>query len=384
MNAVQALNTLLREYGLSVSSYAEGPTITEYRVQLNPFSDVGKLRKLRDNICIALNAKSVTVNHEGQYLIIEAPNNSRRVVRFSQLCNTTYMKRPGVQMMLGIGSDGKPTYTDLVKCKHMLIAGQTGSGKSVFVHNLIVSMLIHNPDVFLYLIDPKMTEFMRYDGLPTVDVTTSSEAAISLLESLVDLMEERYATLSKARYRDIESYTAAGNKMRRIVCIIDEFADIAGLGGREFQRLVGRLAQKARACGIHLILATQKPTTKVIDTIIKANMPTRVCLKVSSNTDSRVILDRNGGKELLGNGDMLLLKDGMFEPIRLQGMYMSEKELDDVIRLCAERLNKCNVKKIAPVQKKAANKNKCPWTNDDLTQMFINWKNDFAKKGMHI
>jgi S-DNA-T family DNA segregation ATPase FtsK/SpoIIIE len=190
-----------------------------------------------------------------------------------------------------------------------------------------------NPTIELYTVDTKQTEFNTYGYLPNVHTVTDANEAVQMFRNLCNKMESRYTTLTNNGCRDIDAYNQKIGGMNRIVVVVDELADLMLLSGKVVEEYIVRLAQKARACGIHLIIATQRPTANVVTGLIKANIPTRVCLKVTSGLDSRIILDRKGGEVLTGHGDMLFLSNGAFEPVRISGCYVSEREIRNIVAL---------------------------------------------------
>lgn len=329
---IASINQVLKQYGLTVNNCADGPRVTRFYVALTPFVNLTKINKLQPYLAIALNDSSVRSYVEANKLIIEARTGSNEVNLCELMTNSWMLRRDGVKLILGKSVEGQPLYADLAKCKHILVAGTTGSGKSILLHSWITSMLLHNPlDVQIDMIDMKGTEFAKYKDLPTCDTFDSVDDAIYVVNCLVAEMQRRYKTLQAAGCRDIESYREKGGTMSRMVLIIDEFADLILTAKKSIQEPIIRLAQKARACGIHLIIATQRPSSNVITGLIKANMPTKVCLKVNTALESRIVIDRKGGEMLYGNGDMLFLKDGSFEPVRVQGCMVHESEIDSII-----------------------------------------------------
>lgn len=323
---IAAIDNLLAKYGIAVTRYMESPTIVQYRVQLTPNCNITAIMKLQPNLCIALDCDNVRVFREKSELVIEKKG-ADNILLLGDLYNEQFRNAKGMKIILGKDSTGQNLYTDLRKAPHLLVAGTTGSGKSIFLHSVILSLLMKNPSLEIYGIDTKATEFANYRRNPAFHFISDAGTAIRTLSKLCVEMDSRYRTLSQHGCRDMESANAKGIDMKPIVVVIDEFADLMLLSGKEVEQYVVRLAQKARACGIHLVIATQRPTADVITGLIKANMPTRVCLKVNSGLDSRIILDRKGGESLSGHGDMLYLGNGMFEPIRIQGCYMEESEI---------------------------------------------------------
>ena len=327
-NQIKALNELLSTYGLYVCKYTNGPRVTQYYVELGIRTNVAAVKRLNFNI--ALDSNEVTVETKGKYLVITCQCNNN-IVDLAELFRVDYYNLPGLQMALGKDVQGERVYADLQKLKHILIGGVTGSGKSVFLHQLILSMMCHTPRSWYVLIDPKGNEFTPYTKIPTVKTVTNMSEAKLYLKALCDKMDARYKELAQKSCRDIIEYNKKGGDMIPIVCVIDEYADLKMTAGDEAESYIIRLAQKSRACGIHLIIATQYPVRTVINNVVKANMPTRICLKVSQSIHSKVILDRVGGEKLLGNGDMLYLPDGATEPIRIQAAMVHQSEIDSII-----------------------------------------------------
>ena len=329
---IRAINRLLYKYGLQVTSGFESVCTVRYNVKLNPNSPVSKLLKMRENFCIALNDDTVTVTREKAELIIEKRGASNTIY-MGDLYNDDFKNANGLTIMLGKDTKGNDRSFDLRKAPHVLVAGTTGSGKSVWENVLICSLFIKNPDIEVIGIDTKRVEFQAFANIPSFHLVTDADRAADMLSGLCNVMENRYEMLTRARAKDIDEYNAKGNKMNPIVVVIDEFADLMLLSGKDVERYVVRLAQKARACGIHLIIATQRPTTDVVTGLIKANIPTRICMKVNSGLDSRIILDRKGGETLMGHGDMLYLGNGDFEPVRIQGAFITPEEEKNVVNI---------------------------------------------------
>lgn len=331
---IRAIDNLLRLYGLRTARCVESPRMMQYRVQLNANANVTKLLKMRENFCIALNDDSVNVFRDKSELVIEKRGANNKI-HLGDLYSNYFKTVDGLKIMLGKDMEGKNIYTDLEKAPHMLIAGTTGSGKSVLLNVIIASLLMKNPLIEIRTVDTKRTELCGYKGIPNVRAVTEASDAVDMLSELCDVMEDRYQKLARWGCRDIKSARAAGYKLEPIVIVIDEFADLMLLSGREVEQYVVRLAQKSRAAGIHLIIGTQRPTRDVVTGLIKANIPTKICLKVTSGLDSRIILDRKGGENLLGHGDMLFLANGAFETIRIQGCMIEEREIHNISHLCA-------------------------------------------------
>lgn len=325
---IAAINSLLLSYGLKVTRMIESPRMIQYRAQLTPDTNTKKLLKMSENFCIALNDDSVNIFREKSELVIEKRGADNTIFMGDIVTDYFRTSVAPLTVMLGKDAEGNNVYVDLAKTPHVLVAGATGSGKSVTLNTIMASLLVRNVPVDIFTVDTKGTELCGYKNVSNVHAITDPEEAIKHLAYLCKRMDDRYAFMAKYGYRDIESVRAAGIKVNSIVVIIDEFADLMLLSGKSVEQYVVRLAQKARAAGIHLVIATQRPTRDVVTGLIKANIPTRICLKVTSGLESRIILDRNGGEKLTGHGDMLYLANGAFEPIRVQGCFISESEVE--------------------------------------------------------
>ena len=344
---IRAINNLLSKHGLIVTSGIESFTTIQYRVKLSPDSNLSKLLKLQPNLCIALDDDTVRLYREKSELVIEKKG-ADNTIWMGTLYTEQFDDHKGLPIMLGIDAQGNRVITDLKKMPHALFAGATGSGKSVLESVFICSLLIKYPNMIIYGIDTKRVEFQSFRYAPNFHLVTDAAAATQTLRDLCDEMEDRYNQLVRAKVNNIDEYNNKGGKMNPIVVIIDEFADLMLLSGKHVEEYVVRLAQKARACGIHLIIATQRPTKEVVTGLIKANIPTRICLKVTSALDSRIILDRNGGETLVGKGDMLFLGNGAFEPIRIQGCYLEEVEKSNVAITARKRVEESKEKTTSP------------------------------------
>ena len=346
-----------------------GPVITRYEIDLARGTKASKLTSISQDLARALSTTAVRVVEviPGKpYVGLELPNSQRQMVRIKEVLSAPEFIKSKAPTMMGIGVDisGKPTFAELSKMPHLLVAGTTGSGKSVGVNAMIISMLYKcTPDELKFImIDPKMLELSIYDGIPhllTPVVTDMTEAANSL-RWCVKEMERRYTLMSAAGVRNIsllndkiaqaeksgrplkdtmfikmnperahEAPTLT--KMPHIVIVADEFADMIMVVGKKVEELIARLAQKARAAGIHIILATQRPSVNVVTGLIKANIPTRMSFQVSSRIDSRTILDQQGAEQLLGQGDMLYLKPGFGAPMRIHGAFVDDNEVHKVV-----------------------------------------------------
>ena len=327
---VSAINNLIIKHGLMVTRIVESPRMMQYRVQLAPETNVKKLMKLQENFSIALADNTVNVFRDKSELVIEK-RGADNTIYMGDMITDYFRSANGLTIALGKDAQGNNMYTNLAKAPHMLIAGATGSGKSVLLNSIITSLLLKDiGDTEIFCIDTKRTELTGYSGIPRVHVITEANEAIKTLERMCEVMENRYKSLEKYGCRNVDEVRNLGYRTVDIVIVIDEFADLMLLSGKTVEKHVVRLAQKARAAGIHLVIATQRPTRDVITGLIKANIPTRVCLKVTSGLESRIILDRNGGENLTGNGDMLFLANGSFEPIRLQGAFISAQEISAI------------------------------------------------------
>ncbi|MFF2755370.1 DNA translocase FtsK [Psychrobacillus sp. NPDC058041] len=325
----------------------QGPAVTQFELTVGHGTKVSKIRNLADDLKLALAAKDIRIQAPipGKSSIgIEIPNRKSRAVRLSEVINTSVFLESDspLEAALGLDLTGKPVTLDLRKMPHGLIAGATGSGKSVFINSLLVSLIYKaSPEeVKLLLIDPKMVELAPFNHIPHLvsPVITDVKAATAALKWAVEEMERRYQLFAHIGVRDINRYNSLATEKRQfaqklpfIVIVIDELADLMMMAPTEVEDAICRIAQKARACGIHLVLATQRPSVDVITGLIKANIPTRIAFSVSSQIDSRTILDQQGAERLLGKGDMLYQGNGMSSPVRIQGTYVSDEEIENII-----------------------------------------------------
>lgn len=373
-NAKKLIDTLA-SFGVkaSIVNVSRGPSVTQYEVQPAPGVKISKITSLSDDIALNLAAEGIRIEAPipGKAAVgIEVPNRVVSMVSMRELIDSEKFKKAESKLTTVLGKDisGDIVVADLAKMPHLLIAGTTGSGKSVCVNSILMSILFKaTPDeVKLLLVDPKMVEFSKYKGIPhlLVPVVSDAKKAAGALAWAVNEMLQRYKIFSEYDCKDIDSYNkliesnidfmsknppveneegeliqpvlevnglpVAKEKMSRVVIAIDELADLMMAAPSEVEDSICRLAQMARAAGMHLILATQRPTVNVITGLIKANVPSRIALKVSSNTDSRTILDASGGEKLIGKGDMLFFPVGAPKPIRVQGCYASDKEIESV------------------------------------------------------
>lgn len=312
---------------------------TTIKIKLKPMNEVKKSFNLRREIKYVTGNEETRIYAEGDKIIVEIPHKGE-MVRFGNFMHDTEYRTNTRKTLVPIGKDveGNNVYGDIAKMPHMLVAGATGSGKSVFINDIITALLTRNSpyDMKMILIDPKMVEFRAYKDLEYVKYVTDTNKAISILQNLCDEMDRRYDLMAKRGCRDIDTYNKKYQKYRmpKIVLVIDEMADmmVDRKYGKQVEKNIVRLAQKARACGIHMILATQRPSREVVTGLIKANIPCRVCLSVMSRTDSMIVLDQVGAEKLQGNGDMLYL-DGLNnkEAKRLQAGYITDEEIKQLV-----------------------------------------------------
>jgi DNA segregation ATPase FtsK/SpoIIIE-like protein len=342
----------LQDFGIEskVARVNRGPVITLYEIQIAAGVKVNRVSNLSDDIAMALAASRVRIVAPipGKSAVgVEIPNRSREMVTIGDIFNDSTYQKADMQLKVGIGKDilGKTVMLDLKTQPHLLIAGATGSGKSVCVNTLISSLVFnYDPDrVRFIMVDPKMVELQLYNGLPhqLTPVITEPDIAPKALKWAIYEMERRYRLLSEIHTRDIERYNqkvesykgrSEREKLPYIVIIVDELADLMMVAPKEVENYITRIAQKARAVGIHLVLATQRPSVDVITGIIKANFPARIAFQVAQKTDSRTILDQNGAETLLGKGDMLYQSPTSSFPVRIQGAYISEDEIIELVR----------------------------------------------------
>ncbi|RZT22014.1 DNA translocase FtsK [Fictibacillus sp. BK138] len=330
----------------------KGPAVTRFEVQPAPGVKVNKITNLTDDIKLSLAARDIRIEAPipGKNAIgIEVPNQHSRAVFLREIIEHEVFRDSASSLTVALGLDisGAPVVTDLQKMPHGLIAGATGSGKSVCINSILVSLLYKaKPDeVRLLLVDPKMVELAPYNHIPhlVTPVITDAKEATAALKWAVEEMERRYEEFAKKGVREIKRYNEKmeqerlyQNKMPYIVVVIDELADLMMVSPQEVEEAICRIAQKARACGIHLLLATQRPSVDVITGLIKANVPTRTAFAVSSAIDSRTILDMSGAERLLGRGDMLFMENGSNKAVRIQGTFVSDEEIEEVTRYVKE------------------------------------------------
>lgn len=347
------LENTLREFNVpaNVQSIQEGPTVTTFELRLEAGTKVNRLLSLNDDIALALATPNIRILAPipgKQAIGIEVPNIVRELVTLGDLLSTPEWSENTDPLLVAIGKDisGKPFYFSLKDMPHMLIAGSTGSGKSVALNSLINSILYRaSPDeVKFILIDPKRVELVNYNDIPHLitPVITNPKMASSALAFIVSEMERRFEQLTKIPVRNIESYNQKAlsqglEKMPYLIVVIDELADLMIVSANEVEDAIVRISQLARAVGIHLVVATQRPSVDVITGLIKSNITTRVAFSVSSQVDSRVIIDSPGAEKLIGKGDMLFMTQSLLKPIRLQSPYMSEEEVEKVTQFVKQQ-----------------------------------------------
>ena len=358
------LETKLDEFGIeaTVESVIPGPVVTRFEIQPAPGTKASKITNIAQDIARSLSVSSVRVVEviEGKsYVGVEIPNNNRKMVRLTEILSSDAFKNSSSSLSLALGKDisGNPVVADLAKMPHLLVAGTTGSGKSVGLNAMLLSLLFKSDpeEVRMILIDPKMLELSVYDGIPHLltPVITDMSNASNGLRWCVAEMDRRYKLMSLTGVKSLAAYNkkikdAEKNEKQivnplnedeeefletlpSIVVVVDEFADMMMLVGKKLEHLIARIAQKARAAGIHLILATQRPSVDVITGLIKANMPTRIAFQVSTKIDSRTILDQGGAEQLLGDGDMLYFPPGVGVPKRVHGAFVGDDEVHRVV-----------------------------------------------------
>lgn len=342
ISGAKTLEETLVDFGVSVrvADIEQGPVITRYELEPAPGVKVQKITALSDDIALAMKAQTVRIvapipgkNRVG----VEVPNSFTSVVYLKDVLAEGEFRKSGSKLTLALGKDitGKSLYADLAEMPHLLIAGTTGAGKTVCLNSVIMSMLFNaTPDeVKFIMIDPKMVELSVYNHLPHAlcPAVTDPKKVSAALTWVVSEMENRYSMLAKEGVRNIQAYNAKENRLPYIVVVVDELADLMQVAAKQIESAITRLSQLSRAVGIHLILATQRPSVDVITGVIKANFPARISFKVASKVDSRTVLDMNGADKLLGKGDMLFLKPGEAKPIRGQCSLVSDKEIQRVI-----------------------------------------------------
>lgn len=345
-NISRIVNGVFRSFGVdaTVCSYTRGPAVTRYDISIGNSTKVSKVASLKDNISYSVgngNLKLISPVPGKSAIGIEIPNVDRGMVTLGDVFDIADEEHP---LTVGMGKDinNKSITANLAKMPHLLVAGSTGSGKSVFINTMINSILMRTTpeQVRMVLIDPKRVELSSYANIPHLAmpiVTDPSEAAYTL-NWVVEQMDKRYSDLALSGYRHVDDYNRgidegkiSGDKYPYMLVIVDELADLMMVAGRDVESSIVRITQLARAAGIHLVVATQRPSVDVITGLIKANMPSRLAFAVSSNADSRVILDESGAEKLTGRGDSLFLPMGAIAPTRIQGAWVSDPEIEKIV-----------------------------------------------------
>jgi|SRR5690554_2140847 len=354
-NQMQLLDNIFDSFGIAAKTvgFTQGPSITRFEVEPDSGTKVSRITALQDDIKLRLAASDIRIEApiSGKSSVgIEVPNREKRVVTLKEIIssNTYRVFKSPLKIALGLDIAGEPIFSDIGNMTHSLIAGSTGSGKSVCINGIILSILYNSlPDeVKLVLIDPKKVEFSLYRDIPHLltPVINDTKVATATLRWLTEEMDRRYELIESVGARDIKSYNIKRNhrknmpKLPYIVVIIDELADLMVVAANEVEEYIQRISQLARAAGIHLIVATQRPSTNVITGTIKTNIPTRISFKVASAIDSRIILDESGAEKLLGKGDMLLSDNGKPYLLRLQGSFVSDEEIERVTEFVKEQM----------------------------------------------
>lgn len=363
--SARILEETLEDFGIQakVTDIERGPIITRYELEPAPGIKVNRIEALEDDIALVMKAQSVRIIAPipGKARVgIEVPNLESTIVVLKDVVASQEFQGAKSKLTLALGKDitGRAVVADLDEMPHLLIAGTTGSGKTVCVNSLILSLLFRNSpnDLKFLMIDPKMVELMPFNGMPHLlcPVVTDAKKASQALNWVVSEMEERYQLLAKVGARNIEAYNEKQESIPYIVVVVDEFADLMTVAPDQIENAVQRLAQLARAVGIHLILATQRPSVDVITGVIKANLPARISFKVASKVDSRTVLDMNGADKLLGRGDMLFLQPGESKLNRIQGTWVKDEEIQRTVEFIKEQAEPVYDEEILKEKQKSA------------------------------